>query len=641
VANTTIQIKRSLATAGPATLANGEVAYSSLTDKLYIGSPAGPVANVIAIGGRQFPGTLTANQALVANSLLGINQIQVANIVALGQITANNSALGSPGNVLLSGGTSGNVYWGTSGAGAAGGSNNQVQINESGSAAGSANFTFNWNTDLNIAGANNFIANGVVLGGLAAGNLIANSTQLTIASNAATTNSSVWANSTTVYHGNGSVSATVNSTVYTGTSWIANNATNLGGTAAAGYQTTAGLSANVLVLSSNNASYLGTVAAAAYVVNTMNGSLTGNVALTGANVTVSGANLTVTATNTYFGGIVNHNANVALAAAGTILIGATVVNSTIYTGTAYTANNATNLGGTAAAGYQTTAGLATNVAALAANNALYLGGVAATSYVQNNMTGSLTGVLNLTGNTTLSGTNTWINGSNCLIASNLNITGANIVATSGVLNIRDINASGNLTITGTTTLLNTQTLAVNDNIVIYADNQANTAVFNDAVDSGWMVQTGNTTNTVYSGVVRVAASSSNTVPFFRMLAVSNTTAPGSTTIAASGTPTTGMLQAYLAPYGAGGLFVVNATNISISGSGAVTLALAANTLSLTTVLPVGSGGTGVNIGGWTGNNVAISVGGAAVSPIVQGGDGTVLQSQAGTIAFAGLDGGSF
>jgi len=109
VANTTIQIKRSLATAGPATLANGEVAYSSLTDKLYIGSPAGPVANVIAIGGRQFPGTLTANQALVANSLLGINQIQVANIVALGQITANNSALGSPGNVLLSGGTSGNV----------------------------------------------------------------------------------------------------------------------------------------------------------------------------------------------------------------------------------------------------------------------------------------------------------------------------------------------------------------------------------------------------------------------------------------------------------------------------------------------------------------------------------------------------
>lgn len=75
--------------------------------------------------------------------------------------------------------------------------------------------------------------------------------------------------------------------------------------------------------------------------------------------------------------------------ATTINVGTTTINSTNYTGTASTANNALFLGGTAAAsyltsaslsGYQTTAGLAANVATLTANNSLFLGGTAAASY---------------------------------------------------------------------------------------------------------------------------------------------------------------------------------------------------------------------------------------------------------------------
>ena len=54
-----------------------------------------------------------------------------------------------------------------------------------------------------------------------------------------------------------------------------------------------------------------------------------------------------------------------------------VINSSSFDGTA---NNALYLGGTAANGYQTTAGLASNVATLAANNALFLGGSAANTY---------------------------------------------------------------------------------------------------------------------------------------------------------------------------------------------------------------------------------------------------------------------
>ena len=45
-----------------------------------------------------------------------------------------------------------------------------------------------------------------------------------------------------------------------------------------------------------------------------------------------------------------------------------------------TANNANYLGGTAASGYQTTAGLSANVATLTANNSSYLGGTPAAGY---------------------------------------------------------------------------------------------------------------------------------------------------------------------------------------------------------------------------------------------------------------------
>ena len=140
----------------------------------------------------------------------------------------------------------------------------------------------------------------------------------------------------------------------------ANNAYYLNGTVASGYQTTAGLSANVATLTSNNSSY-------AY-------------GKTEANLNVNSA------------------------------------------ASALTSNNSAYLGGTAAAGYQTTAGLSANVAtltsnnstyaygktegtlnvnsasnALNANNSAYLGGTAAANYV------NTTGNFSLSGNITLNG----------------------------------------------------------------------------------------------------------------------------------------------------------------------------------------------------------------------------------------------
>jgi hypothetical protein len=106
---------------------------------------------------------------------------------------------------------------------------------------------------------------------------------------------------------------------------------------------------------------------------TVNGSFVANSSVVNA-AAIAATSLTI--------GVVTANAT-------TINVGTTTINSTTYTGLASTANNASFLGGTAAAsyltsaslsGYQTTAGLSANVATLTANNSSFLGGTAAASY---------------------------------------------------------------------------------------------------------------------------------------------------------------------------------------------------------------------------------------------------------------------
>jgi len=103
MASNKIQIKRSLTTAIPASLANGELAYTAAGDVLYIGSNS----DIVAIGGKRNPGLLTANQALVTNSTAWVDEIRVANLVAT-NIWANGQN-GPAGTILASDGDS--VYW--------------------------------------------------------------------------------------------------------------------------------------------------------------------------------------------------------------------------------------------------------------------------------------------------------------------------------------------------------------------------------------------------------------------------------------------------------------------------------------------------------------------------------------------------
>lgn len=96
-----IQFKRSLNTAIPASLANGEPAYTANGDVLYIGSNGA----IVAVGGKRFPGVLTANQALVANATSFIDEIKTAKLTIGGATSitsinavSNSSVLGLASN---------------------------------------------------------------------------------------------------------------------------------------------------------------------------------------------------------------------------------------------------------------------------------------------------------------------------------------------------------------------------------------------------------------------------------------------------------------------------------------------------------------------------------------------------------------
>ena len=94
-----IKIKRSSTTATPATLAQGELAYSSddASNKLFIGNPG--TGDVTVIGGRYFTdmldhtaGTLTASSAIIVDSNSKINVLNVDNItIDDNDITSTNT----------------------------------------------------------------------------------------------------------------------------------------------------------------------------------------------------------------------------------------------------------------------------------------------------------------------------------------------------------------------------------------------------------------------------------------------------------------------------------------------------------------------------------------------------------------------
>jgi hypothetical protein len=208
----------------------------------------------------------------------------------------------------------------------------------------------------------------------------------------------IGANTTAIRVGNSTVNSVISSGAITingvnVNTAIASNAdsayANAVANAAALYQTTAGLAANVVTLTSNNSTNLNGQPASFYTnaTNITTGTLATARLPATANLTAGlnvGANVAITTSIIRVG---NTTVNTSLSA-GAITINGVNVNTAIASNASAAYANAV---ANAAALYQTTAGLAANVALLSANNATNLNGQPATFYTNasNITTGTL------------------------------------------------------------------------------------------------------------------------------------------------------------------------------------------------------------------------------------------------------------
>lgn len=298
--------------------------------------------------------------------------------------------------------------------------------------------------------------------------------------------SGVYSNSTIIFVGNSTVNATINSTSFSGT---ANNASSLGGTAAASYQLNSTLNANI-------ASYL----------PTYTGVVNGSSYTTGSTGTGSGG-LIANVTTLFIG---NNTVNAVLNTTGLNINTASIVNTsgvyttgtvngaTISVGTSFTANTTRLVLGTTV-GLQANGGIGTAGQILtsngtsvywspSANNTTYLNGQLAAYYTNasNITTGTLpwaqapTGTVNTSAAFTFSGLHTFNGNTSALSAVFVNAGETSTIsatAATGTINY-DVttqsvlyyttNASGNWTVNfrgSSGTSLNTA-LATNQSITV-------------------------------------------------------------------------------------------------------------------------------------------------------------------------------
>lgn len=666
-----IQIKRSITTGTPTSLANGELAYSGNTasDSLFIGNPNGLA--VTRIGGKKFghvfdatPGTLTANATIITdanslidtlkvgsasvNSVINATTVSTSNVVISGSLKANGG-IGTSGQVLYSNGSV--SYWADlpASSGTVGGANTQVQFNDSNGFGGSSGFTFNKTSNTMS------VSNTISVGG-----------------------------------------TTLNSTVYAGTS---NNTSFVGSVSAAnvvsnaqlssnlaGYQTTAGLAANVATLAANNASYLGGTAAASY---QLNSTLAANVqTLTANNANNLGGQLPAyytNATNISTGTLdtarlpatanvttaINVGANVNLSTTQ-IRVGNATIN-TIITGNSLNVNgqitsgqinlsgdilpvtNATySLGNTTnrfkdlfLSGSTLTIGNTT--LSTASGDLVLSGGIQVNTAASFSNTISVTGNASFTkdvsvnGNTVLGDSTSdviqFVGRANSSLIPSANVTydlgsqglswgtfHANLAHVQYINVDQDMTVSGNLTVTGTLATINVATIAITDSLIQLASNNNTT----DTLDIGFYgnYQSGADPHE-HTGLFRDATD--GVYKLFDNLQATPTT----TVDTANATFRITTLQAYL---NSGALTSSN-TSVSITANSTVNVNITANTLSLSTALGGASGGTGLS--SYTAEDILVANSSNGFRKLGVGSEGYILQVSSGVLAYGTMDGGTF
>lgn len=632
-----IQIKRSQNTATPTSLANGELAYSSNGNVLYIGD----FGSIVAIGGERNPGVLTANQALIANSTSYIDVVKTANLY-IGTSTVN--AINAIANVTHLGANANNelpttwavktyvdssiAYTITNNS-----SNTQLLFNDSGIVAGDAGITYDKTTDtLLVAGTlnvnNSVYANGsgVTVTGYVNATSSVNASMLSVGTN-------FIANTTGAYH-----TGTVNALSFTiGSDTVANTT---------GVYTTGTVNGSAVSVGTNFIANSSQITSAVPVVFNANVSLgdasTDRVTITGlinsdvqpsSNLTYSLGTtglrwLNVYASNGYFA---------ALDVSGSVAVGdnVTVSNNVVV-------NNNVN-----AASFTVGSSVVSNTTGVFTTGTVN----AATLSVDNIFVANSTGVLantdvTINGNTTIgSGSSDTVSvlaevSSNLIPSANVTynigditdrwnyVYAANVHSTQGYFE-GNVQIAGDLIVQGNVTTQNVSSLEVQDPLIYLAGNN----YASDLVDIGFVGNYFDGTTNRHAGVIRHAA----TDQFYMFKGY---TAEPDNNVIDIGNTSLGYVQGTLNAFlETGKGFRANSSAVYITANSTVEVSITANSITLSTPLAATSGGTGYN--SYTSGDLLVANSGNSLSKLGLGADGLVLQSNGSALVYSSLDGGIF
>ena len=191
---------------------------------------------------------------------------------------------------------------------------------------------------------------------------------------------------------------------------------------------------------------------------------------------------------------------------------------------------------------------------------------------------------------------------------------------------QNVEISGNLTVSGSLVTINVSTLAVTDPLIQLAANNINTDTLDIGFFGNYNIGGG---ASEFAGLFRDATTDS--FKLFKGLQDAPTTVVD---IAGTGY-TTASLEAFLTS----GALVSNSTAVTLTANSTVAVNMTANSLSLSTALPGGSGGTGLS--SYTAEQILVANSSNGFRKLNVGTDGYVLQVVSGAVAYGTLDGGSF
>lgn len=613
-----IQIKRSTSNATVTGLSNGELAFTQASNTLHIGLPDG--SGVLRIGGAQYPGTLTANHALVANATSGIDKVIVANAV-ITSLNANGSA-GSNGQVLVTDGTA--IYWGTG----TSGSNTYVQFNDSGVANGVAGFTFNKASNT-LA-----ISNTITTSNLYATDTV-NATTLSVGSWVVANNGGVYTsggvNASVISVGSNFKANTTQVTVGSGVGFSANGSTG---------------SANQVLRSNGSSIYwsddVGDISAVVAGNGLTGGGTSGDITIdvgAGVGIAVDSSNVYVLANN----GIIANTTGTWVDPANGVYVDASGVgvlaNNGIVSNTSGTWAKAANGISVDSSGINVVGntGVTVNAAGVfigqpvaTTSNVTFANVVTQDLKINGNTILGDSGSDILTFNSTVVG-NIYPNSNNTFdIGSNLvrwaNVYSNKIVASSGAVFGGNVSIDGSLTVTGNVTTVNVQSVIVSDPMIYLAGNNYTS----DLVDIGFAANYNDGTDR-HTGLFR-----DHTDGLWKLFYNLTQELSGNNDVDTSDASyRTATLVAYLSS----GALTTNTTSANLIANSSYSVGIVANTLTLSTALAGTEGGTGYK----TTTNNALLVGNSSngYDMLTLGTSGYVLQSNGTALVYDILDGGSF